>query len=296
MNITDLLEYIKETSSEMTRADIDEAVLLHFDLIMESYREKPYFYKNLLKYDRFMVALSLLSFSYEDEKVPLSKVKDFCQRRGYMSRNSLDTYFSFLVLSGYMGVQIHVHDGRQRSFQPTDKTLCEATRLIKSCLLPAQMIFPYDSSLSGLGRSPNLLRFFSRGFAKILESDFLLDKILPEAKWILNRDGGHLPMLALYTDALRNGSLETGYNVSSYVEISSHLGVSKTHMRRMIKEGEIRGYFKCNKRQIELSPAFVELMRRAMSIYLSISRVSVQLGVAEHEDGRNPVDMRMFKI
>lgn len=166
MNITDLLEYIKETSSEMTRADIDEAVLLHFDLIMESYREKPYFYKNLLKYDRFMVALSLLSFSYEDEKVPLSKVKDFCQRRGYMSRNSLDTYFSFLVLSGYMGVQIHVHDGRQRSFQPTDKTLCEATRLIKSCLLPAQMIFPYDSSLSGLGRSPNLLRFFCSWICK----------------------------------------------------------------------------------------------------------------------------------
>ncbi len=49
MNKTDLLEYLKETSSEMTRDNIDEAVLLHFDLVMESYREKPSFYKNLLK-------------------------------------------------------------------------------------------------------------------------------------------------------------------------------------------------------------------------------------------------------
>lgn len=278
----------------MKRADIDEAVLLHFDLIMESYREKPFFYKNLLKYDRFMVALSLLSFSYEDEQVPLSKVKDFCQRRGYMSRNSLDTYFSFLVLSGYMDVYIHVQDGRQRSFQPTDKALREATQLIKSCLLPAQIIFPYDSSLSELGRSPDLLRVFARGFSKILESDLLLDKILPEAKWILNRDGGHLPMLALYTDALRNGSLETGYNVSSYVQISSRLGVSKTHMQRMIKEGEMQGYFKYNKRLVELSPAFIELMRRAMSIYFSVSRVSVQLGVTEYDDRTKSVNVRDF--
>ncbi|WP_248730746.1 helix-turn-helix domain-containing protein [Pseudomonas sp. MWU13-2517] len=294
MNITDLLERLKETSFEMTQVYIDEAILLHFDLIMKSYREKPFFYKNLLKYDRFMVALSLLSFSYKDEKVPLSTVKAFCQRRGYMSRNSLDTYFSFLVLSGYMDVQLHVQDGRQRSFQPTDKTLYDATQLIKSYLLPAQMISPYNSSLSGLERSANLLRVFARGFAKILESDLLLDKMLPEAKWILNRDGGHLPMLALYTDALRNGSLETGYNVSSYVQISSNLGVSKTHMQRMIKEGELQGYFKCNKRLIELSPAFVELMRRAMSICFSVSRVSMELGVAEYEDEGNSVYICSF--
>ncbi len=292
MNIADLLDYLKETSSEIVRADIDEAVLLHFDLIMESYREKPFFYKNLLKYDRFMVALSLLSFSYKDDKLPLSKVKDFCQGRGYMSRNSLDAYFSFLVLSGYMEVKVDVQDGRQRSFQPTDKTLREAAQLIKSCLLPAQMIFPYVGSSRRLERSPDLLKVFARGFAKILESDLLLDKILPEAKWMLNRDGGHLPMLALYADALRNGSLETGYNVSSYVQISSRLGVSKTHVQRMIREGELQGYFKCNKRTVELSPAFVELMRRAMSIYFSISRVSVELGVVDYDNGRVAVDLR----
>ncbi len=294
MNTADLLECLKETSSEMTRGNIDEAILLHFDLIMESYREKPFFYKNLLKYDRFMVALSLLSFNYRDEQVPLSTVKAFCQTRGYMSRNSLDSYFSFLVVSGYMNTQLHVQDGRQRSFQPTEKTLCAATLLLKSYLLPSQMISLSDSWLPELGRSADLLRVYARGFARILESGFLLDKLLPEAKWILNRDGGHLPMLALYTDALRNGSLETGYKVSSYLEISSRLGVSKTHMQRMIKEGQLQGYFKCDKRFVELSPAFIDLIRRAMSIYFAITRVGMELGIAEHEVKNRPVDICSF--
>lgn len=294
MNTTDLLEYLKETSSEMTQGNIDEAIILHFDLIMESYRERPFFYKNLLKYDRFMVALSLLSFNYSDDQVPLSTVKAFCQARGYMSRNSLDSYFSFLVVSGYMNVQLHVQDGRLRNFQPTDKTLCAATLLLKSYLLPSQMISLSDFCLSELGRSADLLRFYARGFARILESGFLLDKVLPEAKWILNRDGGHLPMLALYTDALRNGSLETGYKVSSYLEISSRLGVSKTHMQRMIKEGQLQGYFKCDKRFIELSPAFIDLIRRAMSIYFAIARIAMELGIAERELTSKPVDIYSF--
>ncbi|MCK3850537.1 hypothetical protein [Pseudomonas sp. W2Jun17] len=290
MNTTELLQYLVKTSSEMTRGSIDEAMLLHFDLIMESYRDKPFFYKNLLKYDRFMVALSLISFGYKDEKVPLSDVRAFCQKRGYMSRNSLDAYFSFLVVSGYMDVQLHAQDGRMRSFQQTDKALYTATQLIKSYLLPSQIILPLNSWMPGLRRDVDLLRIYARGLAKILESDFLLDKILPEAKWILNRDGGHLPMLALYADALRNGSLETGYNVSSYVELSRCLGVSKTHMQRMIKEGESKGYFKCDKRLIVLSPAFIELMRRAMSICLAITRISMELGEAEHQMESKSVD------
>lgn len=163
MKTADLLEYLKETSTEMTRGNIDEAMLLHFDLIMESYRGKPFFYKNLLKYDRFMIALSLIGFGYKDEQVPLSEVKAFCQKRGYMSRNSLDAYFSFLVVSGYMNVQLHVQDGRLRCFQPTDKTLRDATPIIKSYLLPSQMILPYDSWFPSLATSVDLLELFMKG-------------------------------------------------------------------------------------------------------------------------------------
>ncbi len=283
MNKTDLLEYLIETSSAMTRCDMDDAILLHFDLVMENYRQKPLFYKNLLKYDRFMVALSLLSFNYKDHLVPLSKVKAFCQERGYLSRNSLDSYFSFFFIAGYMQVRMHDEDSRQRVFTPTGAALCETTRMIKSYLLPSQLIVPYDGCLKDAWESEDMLRVFFHGFAKLLEADVMLDKLLPEAKWIMNRDGGHLPMLALYVDSLRKDSIQAGYKVSTYIELSSRLGVSKTHIIRMVREGELHGYFKCHKNTVELLPAFLDLVRRTMAINFSVARISLKLGMGDSE-------------
>lgn len=286
MNKADLLEHLKETSFEIAKGNIDDAILLHFDLVMEQYRTKPSFYKNVFKYDRLMVALSLLSFSYKDERVPLSKVKAFCYDRGYMSHNSLDSYFSFFVITGNMNVRLDAEDGRQRIFQPTNAALRDTTQLVKSYLLPSQLVSPYNSRLFDIVSSADLLDVFFRGYTRLLEAEFQVGNLLPEAKWFLNRDGGHLPMLALYADTLRNGSLATGYNVSSYVEVSARLGVSKTHMQRMIKEGELQGYFKGHKRVVEISPAFIELIRRAMSIYFSVARVSLELGVDDSDMNR----------
>ncbi len=294
MNKTDLLRHLRETSSGMADGNIDDAILLHFDLVMEQYRSKPSFYKNLFKYDRFMVAMSLMSFNYRDERVPLSKVKAFCYDRGYMSRNSLDSYFSFFVITGNLSVRHDTDDGRQRVFQPTETALRDTTRLVKSYLLPSQMLSP-DCQLSGIEQSADLLRFFFRGFTRLLEAEFQLSNLLPEAKWFLNRDGGHLPMLALYTDALRNGSLDAGYNVSSYVEVASRLGVSKTHMQRMIKEGELLGYFKGHKRVVEISPVFLELIRRAMSIYFAIARISLELGIDESNTNNTSFGVSSFR-
>lgn len=283
MKITELLEHLKETSSAMLQDDMDEAILLHFDLMMESYRKKPLFYKNLLKYDRLLVALSLLSFNFKDNLVPLSKVKAFCRGRGYLSRNSLDSYFSFFFVTGYIHVGLHSEDGRQRVFQPSDTALLEATMMIKSCLLPSQMIRPYVGYLSDVGHSKDLLQRFFLGFAQLLEADVMLDKLLPEAKWIMNRDGGHLPMLALFADALKTGSLTDGYKVSTYAELSSRLCVSKSHVIRMVKEGEVRGYFKCCRNLVEFRPSFLGLVRQTMAMYFAVARVSMELGEQQSE-------------
>lgn len=279
MNKTDLLNYLKETSYAMTQSDMDEAILLHFELVTQSYRKKPFFYKTLLKYDRYMVALSLLSFSYEDGRVPLSKVKAFCQERGYLSRNSLDAYFSFFFISGYMHVHLHNEDGRQRIFGPTQTALCETASMLKAYLLPSQMIVPYLGRQVNALNSEDLLRYFFRGFSKLLEADLMLDKLMPETMWLVNRAGGHLPMLALYTDAMRNGSLHSNQKVSSYVELSKRLSVSKTHLIRMVKEGEVKGYFKCHKHSVELRPVFLELARKIMSVHFSVVCISIELGM-----------------
>lgn len=273
-----LLEHFEETNSAMYAGDVDEAIHLHFDLMMENYRRKPLFYKNLLKYDRYMVAVSLLSFYFTNSALPLSKVKSFCRERGYLSRNSLDSYFSFFFISGYMSVGSHSEDGRQREFKASEAAILEAKRIVKAYLLPSQIIQPDFRCLDGLSGSDDLLERYFNGFSQLLQADIMLDKLLPEAKWMINRDGGHLLMLALYTDALRNGMMGETYKASTYAELSFRLHVSKTHVIRMVKEGELLGYFKCHRNIVELRPAFITLVKKVMVICFATSRLSMELG------------------
>lgn len=275
-----LRKSLLETKSALVARGLDEALHLHLNLVMDIYQKRPLFYKNVLKLDRFIVVLTLLSFSFKYESVPLSKIKSFCYRRGYLSRNSLDAHFSLLFVSGYMRVMKFVEDSRQRIYKPSDNALDEAAGMVNSYILPLKLIDAINGDFLNEMGSRKMLKVFFRGFSKLLAYDLMIDKLLPQAKWMMNRDGGYIPMLALYIDSMREGTIETGCSkVSSYVELSSRIGVSKTHIMRMVKEGEFRGYFKCQKNMVEILPSFFDLMRETLATHFSIVHRSFELGL-----------------
>ncbi|MEK2609789.1 hypothetical protein WLF18_11810 [Pseudomonas shirazensis] len=277
MKRAELLDYLHLTISNFYRLDSDAALDKHLQLMLEQYRRKPFFFKSLLKYDRLMVVLSLLAFYFHDPMTPLSRVKAFCERRGYLTRNTLESYFSFFLISGYMHVSPHPDDARQRIYRPSKTAIDLATQLISAYLIPAQQLIP-DAQPGQRTEPTAFLRQYFSGFAHLLDADVLLDGLLPGAKWIMNRDGGHLPMLSLYLDARGFHSNDGGYKVSSYAELSSRLGVSTMHVARLVKEGESKGYFRTQGTLVEMRPAFAELVRHTMAIYFAVTRVSMELG------------------
>ncbi|MDC6378932.1 hypothetical protein BW687_001930 [Pseudomonas graminis] len=280
MNRNDLLGYVDDVRRIVANGDINKAIILHFDLMMGTYQQRPLFYKHILKFDRFMVAVALLSFSFENPKMPLSRVKDFCRDRDYMSSNSLDSLFSFFETTGFMDIFTYEEDGRQRLFRPTSTAQTAAKNLIHAYVKPSEDMSPGWRGLASLALPHNYVSYYYKGFAKVLDANVLLGHQRPDEKWIMNRDGGHLPMLALYVDNLRNPGSKADQKVATYSNLSSRLGVSHTHIIRMIKEGESRGYFRCNKHQVQLQPEFSELVRRVMINIFAIARVSIELGAA----------------
>ncbi|MGG5288372.1 hypothetical protein [Pseudomonas shirazensis] len=277
MKRAELLDYLHLTISNFYRLDSDTALDHHLQLMLEQYRRKPFFFKSLLKYDRLMVVLSLFAFYFHDPMTPLSRVKAFCEQRGYLTRNTLESYFSFFLISGYMHVSPHPDDARQRIYRPSKTAIDLATQLISAYLIPAQQLIP-DAQPGQRTEPMAFLRQYFSGFAHLLDADVLLDGLLPGAKWIMNRDGGHLPMLSLYLDARGFRSNDGGYKVSSYAELSSRLGVSTMHVARLVKEGESKGYFRTQGSLVEMRPAFAELVRHTMAIYFAVTRVSMELG------------------
>ncbi|CAI3788431.1 hypothetical protein AHFPHNDE_02107 [Pseudomonas sp. MM227] len=280
MNRNDVMSYVDDVRCKIVSGDINKAIFMHFDLMMTTYQQKPLFYKHILKHDRFMVVVTLLSFSFKNPKMPLSRVKEFCRDRDYMSANSLDSLFSLFEITGFMDVIADEEDGRQRLYRPTAAALSTAKNLINAYTKPSEGMIPNEDRLNRVTLPHDLVPYYYKGFSKVLDANIMLGHQRTDEIWIMNKDGGHLPMLALYVDNLRNSCSKTDQKVATYSDLSSRLGVSHTHIIRIIKEGESRGYFKCNKHQVQLQPEFTELVHRVMASHFAIARVSLELGIA----------------
>ncbi|MBD8575849.1 hypothetical protein IFR09_19105 [Pseudomonas syringae] len=277
-----LLERLEAEMERLSACpDIDQRIIRHYELMEQHYLGRPLFYKSILKYDRFMVALSLLAHYYCEPFPSLSRVKEFCERRGYLSKNSLESYFAFFLISGYMDVSDHPDDRRLRIYKPSARAMTETVKIISAYYFPALGIID-ESSLERRVDEPTVRHSF-RNFQKVLDANFTLEMLVPESRWLMNRDGGHMVMLALFCDALQTQSLTgTGRKVSTYAQLSSRLSVSSTHLIRMVKEGEKAGYFKVCKNAVEITDSFMALARRMMIANFAITLVNIGNGEGEH--------------
>lgn len=257
--------------------DIDARITRHYQLMEQHYTGRPLFYKSILKYDRFLVVLSMLTHYYGHYFPSLSRVKEFCERRGYLSKNSLESYFSFFLISGYMDISDHPEDRRLRVFKPSLRAMAETIKIISAYYFPAMGVL--GPECSELRVDSRTVQAYFKGFNKVLEADLTLDVLVPECRWLMNRDGGHMLMLAFFCDALQGQCANAGgYKVSTYAQLSSRLSVSSTHLIRMVREGEKKGYFKACKSGLEITECFMTLVRRMMLVSFAITQVCIRIG------------------
>lgn len=269
---------VDRIAKELLNSDIDQVINYHYDLMMIRYTSNPLFYKTLFKIDRYMVALALLSKYYSSNGVTLSAVKSFCEERGYLSKNTLESYFSFFLITKRMTVGTHPHNGRLRLYTPSDQALSETKAILDTYLLPLASPGTKNLQAGATSAPPCTAEMFLRGFTTLLDTRCTLDIIVPDAYWMLNRDGGYMTVLALYIDMTKNRTAHGSYKSSTYASLSSRLGVSSTHLMRLVREGEIKGYFKNHKNIVEVTPKFESFVREMMAWTFAITLVSLQLG------------------
>lgn len=257
--------------------DIDARIRCHYQWMEQHYMGRPFFYKSILKYDRFLVVLSMLTHYYCHRFPSLSRVKEFCERQGYLSKNSLESYFSFFLISGYMDVGDHPEDRRLRVFKPSLRAMVETIKVLSAYYFPS--IGLLETSDRERRIDSITVQAYFKGFNKVLEANLTLDALVPESRWLMNRDGGHMLMLAFFCDALQGPCASAGsYKVSTYAQLSSRLSVSSTHLIRMVREGEKKGYFNVGKGGLEITESFMTLVRRMMLVSFAITQVCISMG------------------
>lgn len=271
-------ERVDRITKQLLNIQLEEVIKDHYYLMLAKYKSNPLFYKTLFKIDRYMVALVLLSKFYSTKGMALSDVRSFCEDRGYLSKNTLESYFSFFLVTKRMTILTHPSNGRLRVYEPSAEALAETKTILDALLLPLASLSMEYLRFPTIFNSSSRSEHFLKGFAQLIDARCTLDLIVPDAHWMLNRDGGYMLVLALYIDMSKNRTEQGGYKSSTYATLSSLLCVSSTHLMRLVREGEIRGYFKSHKNIVEVTPKFESFVRAMMACTFAIAIASIELG------------------
>ncbi|MGE7815923.1 hypothetical protein ACQKMW_21190 [Pseudomonas sivasensis] len=251
----------------------EKAISSHYLILLDQYSKRPFFYKNALKFSRLMSSFILLSEYFSNSKPLLSDVKESCVSRGYCSKNSVESLFLLYRALGFLEVRIDSDDARYRTFAPSVEAFYEIRTILNAVIEPLVLMFPNARGVEELRGMCNVefLSIYFIFFSKLLKSKLTIDVLLPECYWVLDRDAGHLLMLAIYSDALVSESEGVRFRKSSYLSLAEKLSVSKSHVIRFVNAGADKGYFKIHsKTQLELLPSFISLVRRFMAFTFAI--------------------------
>lgn len=282
MHVSSLKLAICHTAQALERhVDFERFIRAHYMVQLGPYSKRPFFYKSALKYSRLMVSFALLSEHFRKPMPLLSEVKAFCVKRGYCSRNSLESIFLLFRALGFMEVAPHPEDSRYRVYSPSGEA-CREVRLMLTfithslaLMCPEREIFRQLHELD----DQQFLATYFKGFAIILAADLTVDVLLPECYWLVKRDAGHMLMLAIYNDAFAPDNNRATFRSSSYLALAKQLSVSKTHVIRVVQEGVEKGYFKVHsKTRLEVLPRFASLVRRFMAFSFALGVHAVELG------------------
>lgn len=269
-------------AAEIERHPQFESIMrMHFILLQGPYRQRPFFYKNVLKYGRFMVLMTLLSRYFSQRYPLLSEVRNVCVARGFCSKNSLESFYLLLRATGLMTIGGHPDDRRLRTFRPCGLAFSELRKTLNSLIKPMLELYPRCPVLDHVDSLDDqaFLGVYFRGYKQLLDRDLILCELVPECRWLLHKDGGHMLMLALYFDALAPSHQGSGFKGTSYLRLARDASVSKTHLIRLVQEGETRGYFAVHDKSIiQVLPDFMSLVSRIISLCFVMALYAVKTG------------------
>jgi hypothetical protein len=193
------------------------------------------------------------------------------QAAGFASPTRVRAYLDMMVHGGVIAIEPHPSDRRRRKYVPTPLYL-EAQRSWYAAVLGAvSEVMPLPDAVVAAMAEPALVERFLVGvMLRHLMDGFVLMEGMPEIAAFMERRHGYLLLLELTAAEDRHVEIARARLADSY-------GVSPAHIAGMLAAAEGEGWLTrhSNSSEVELSPAFAELLDQWMARELAISAMWV---------------------
>ncbi len=247
-----------------------DAVALHYQLSLDSYKLQPLFYKIILQESRFNIVLAICCVIFGQKIHSVSEIKEICSRYKIASPNSVIAIVTLLKTGGRLTTVRDESDRRKVQLEATDKGMQDLKFYLKGAFTPLNILYPELSLSEHTLEKKNIRRtFFSRAAEMIFEG-ITYPNVLPAAGVFVNKDGGRLMMLHLLIEARKHSSANKVTLDYSQKRLAQMFSISRTHVRRVLNDAIECGLIEDEEgSKITLLPAFFETAETYAGLYFA---------------------------
>jgi hypothetical protein len=183
---------------------------------------------------------------------------------GLSTERRVDGLVAQFVDAGYLTLSTMAADRRVRILTPTKKMIGHDLEWLATHYRPLRILFPdtgYDPPMRHDPMFQKALRKISREFAAYAAQ---LMAANPSVMFFMERDAGTMILLKLLHRNKAEGAAQV-----SFADMADRFGVSRTHVRKTIKEAEKRSLLECTEKAITLAPSLVAAYDRFVADTMS---------------------------
>lgn len=228
------IEYIVQSHidkiKECSVPNLENAILQHYTQVSALYKNNPPLYKTIFKSFRFyLISFITVEYYMKDESTFSDVYSNFLPLK-YMSKNSVSSFFSFLVVTGRLNISLFSKDKRKVAYKLTPKIKGEAFLLIKTMTTP--LINLLDIKSKNSNDIDLFLTDFLRNFSRLVYTNSFNFDSIPNASLFINKDAGHSILLNLYCNRTQHTS--TTFKTLTVKQLSTICGVSRSHIKKIL--------------------------------------------------------------
>jgi len=213
--------------------------------ILAIYEHNPFLSRLLLESGRTVLFIGIVCLHARHDRgerttwPTMRLVTEQTVAHGAASPRRVHDLVQRLISTGYLKQRAAPEDQRIRILTPTSKMITHDQSFLVSHYLPLQILFPERGYRPIMERAPAfqlrqrrvLADLFARGARIMADSPVLMP--------FLGRDAGAIILLKLMQKVGPMG--ETAPHELSYSDAGASVGVSRTHVRKLLNEAEDRG-------------------------------------------------------
>jgi DNA-binding MarR family transcriptional regulator len=212
----------------------------------------------------------------------LRLVTESTAQQGVASPRRIHSLVAQFIDAGYLEACLSPRDRRVRLLTPTAKLVAHDQDWLVALYLPLQILFPKPGYARIMERDPSFQlaqRLISSGFfalgAKVMAGN-------PIVMQFMQRDAGMTILMKLMQLVGRKGGAAPEELL--YSDIGKRLGVSRTHVRKVLEEAEAGGLVRLTReggRSVAVTPALVQAFDRFVADGMSAHDLMYKLALQQ---------------